>query len=55
MRFDTSIERYTFNNAERASIYEAKPNCNSCKKKITQSTMQFDHIKALGNGGNNDL
>ena len=53
--FDTSIERYIFTKAERASIYEAKPNCTSCKKKITKSQMQLDHIKALANGGNNDL
>ena len=53
--FDTSIERYIFTKAERASIYEAKPCCNSCKKKITKSQMQLDHIKALANGGNNDI
>ncbi len=34
---------------------EATPNCSACKKKITQSQMQLDHIKALANGGNNDL
>ena len=28
--FDTSIERYTFTKAERASIYDSKPNCHSC-------------------------
>ncbi len=53
--FDTSIERYVFTKAERVSIYEAKPNCNSCKKKITKSTMQLSHIKALANRFNNDL
>ncbi len=37
--FDSSVERYTFSKAERASIYDAKPCCNSCKKKITKSTI----------------
>jgi len=53
--FDSKIERHIFTKEERASIYDAKPNCNSCKKKITKSQMQLDHIIALANGGNNDL
>ena len=32
--FDSSVERYIFTKAERASIYDAKPNCNSCKRRL---------------------
>ena len=45
--FDSSVERYIFTKAERATIYDAKPCCNSCKKKITKSQMQLDHITKL--------
>ena len=53
--FDSKVERHNFTKEERANIFDAKPCCNSCKKKITKSAMQLDHIKALANGGNNDL
>ncbi len=33
--FDLKVERQIFTKEERVSIYDAKPNCNSCKKKIT--------------------
>ena len=53
--FDSSVERHIFTKAERATIYEAKPFCSTCNKKITKSQMQIDHIKALANGGDNHI
>ena len=47
-QFITQIKnRYFDTSVKRANIYEAKPNCNACKKKITKTQMQIDHIKAL--------
>ena len=54
--FNKDSSRKRFSLKERIRIFEQfKGCCNMCKTKFTAKGFHIDHIKALGNGGDNEL
>ena len=51
-----NVERVRFDEKFRATIFkEQNKCCQLCKEKLEINNFQIDHIKALANGGTNDL